>query len=121
MDMNESKFRLFNQFMSDQIFLLGESGELSKRLRSEAAEVEGWVFLGPLGPLVEPSISRPPVLSVRDNFSRVHIYRHRCLMNHQKSHQTNPMAQRDPIDAPLTPWDPVGLPLDPLGPCRPTP
>ena len=44
MDMNESKFRLFNQFMSDQIFLLGESGELSKRLRSEAAEVEGWVF-----------------------------------------------------------------------------
>ena len=44
MDMNESKFRLFNQFMSDQIFLLGESGELLKRLRSEAAEVEGWVF-----------------------------------------------------------------------------
>ena len=42
-------------------------------------------------------------------------------MNHQKSHQTNLMAQRDPIDAPLTPWDPVGLPLDPLGPCRPTP
>ena len=49
------------------------------------------------------------------------IYRHTCLMNNQKSHQTNPMAQRDPIDAPLTPWDPVGLPLDPLGPCRPTP
>ena len=44
MDMNESKFRLFNQFMSDRIFLLGESGELSKRLRSEAAELEGWVF-----------------------------------------------------------------------------
>ena len=62
-----------------------------------------------------------PVPSVRNNFSRVHIYRHTCLMNHQKSHQTNPMAQRDPIDAPLTPWDPVGLPLDPLGPCRPTP
>ena len=41
-------------------------------------------------------------------------------MDHQKSHQTNPMAQRDPIDAPLTPWDPVGLPLDPLRPCRPT-
>ena len=45
MDMNESKFRHFNQLMSDQIFLLGGSGELSKRLRSEAAEVEGWVFL----------------------------------------------------------------------------
>ena len=77
-------------------------------------------FLGPRGPLVEPSNfpSRP---SVRKKFSRVHIYRHTCLMNHQKSHQTNPMAQREPIDAPLTPWDPVGLPLDPLGPCRPTP
>ena len=62
-----------------------------------------------------------PVPSVRNNFSRVHIYRHTCLMNHQKSHQTNLMAQRDPIDAPLTPWDPVGLHLDPLGPCRPTP
>ena len=30
-------------------------------------------------------------------------------MNHQKSHPTNPMAQRDPINAPLTPWDPVLL------------
>ena len=79
-------------------------------------------FLGPRGPLVEPSIFPPvPSRPVRNNFSRVHIYRHTCLMNHQKSHQTNPMAQRDPIDAPLTPWDPVGLPLDPLGPCRPTP
>ena len=76
-------------------------------------------FLGPRGPLVEPSNPCPPVPS-RNNFSWVHIYRHTCLMNHQKSHQTNPMAQRDPIDAPLTPWDPVGLPLDPLGPCRPT-
>ena len=66
----------------------------------------------------ESPSTRPPV---RDNFSWVHIYRHTCLMNHQKSHQTNLMAQRDPIDAPLTPWDPVGLPLDPLGPCRPTP
>ena len=46
--------------------------------------------------------------------------RHTCLMNHQKSNQTNQMAQRDPIDVPLTPWNPIGLPLDPLGPCRPT-
>ena len=42
-------------------------------------------------------------------------------MDHQKSHKTNPMAQRDHIDAPLTQWDPIGLPFDPLGPCRPTP
>ena len=62
-----------------------------------------------------------PVHPSRDNFSWVHIYRHTCLMDHQKSHQTNPMAQRDPIDAPLTPWDPVGLPLDPLRPCSLTP
>ena len=43
-DMNERKFRLFNKFFSDQIFLLGERGELLRRLRSEAAEVEGWVL-----------------------------------------------------------------------------
>ena len=87
----------------------------------------GWLlelsfFLGPRGPLVEPSIfpSTRPVPS-RNNFSGSLIYRHTCLMNHQKSHQTNPMAQWDHIDGPLTPWDPVGLPLDPLRPCRPTP
>ena len=34
---------------------------------------------------------------------------------------TNPMAQWNPIDAPLTPREPVGLPLDPPRPCTPTP
>ena len=37
-------------------------------------------------------------------------------MNHKKTHQTNPMAPWDPLDAPL---DPLGLPApptDPLGP-----
>ena len=33
-------------------------------------------------------------------------------MNHQKTHQTNPMAQGNPLDAPLTP----GTPIDPLRP-----
>ena len=75
-------------------------------------------FLGPRGPLVLPLVECPPARAKNLDHN---IYRHTCLMNHQKSHQTNPMAQRDPIDAPLTPWDPVGLPLDPLGPCRPTP
>ena len=74
----------------------------SKHLKGRLGPSVSDAFLGPGGPLVEPSNfpSRP---SVRANFSRVHIYRHTCLMNHQKSHQTNPMAQRDPIDAPLTP------------------
>ena len=75
-------------------------------------------FLGPRGPLVLPLVECPSVC--KKNLDH-NIYRHTCLMNHQKSHPTNPMAQRDPIDAPLTPWDPLGLPLDPLGPCRPTP
>ena len=74
-------------------------------------------FLGPRGPLVLPLIE----LRTRKKNLDHNIYRHTCLMTHQKSHQTNPMAQRDPIDAPLTPWVPVGLPLEPLGPSTPTP
>ena len=31
-----------------------------------------------------------------------YIYRHICLMNHEKTHQTNPMAPWDPLDALLT-------------------
>ena len=38
------------------------------------------------------------------------IYRHICLMNHEKTHQTNPMAQWDPLDALVTPWDPLATP-----------
>ena len=29
-------------------------------------------------------------------------------MNHEKAHQTNPMAPWDPLDALSTPWDPLG-------------
>ena len=28
-------------------------------------------------------------------------------MNHEKTHQTNPMAPWDPLDALSTPWDPL--------------
>ena len=44
------------------------------------------------------------------------IYRHICLMNHEKNHQTNPMAPWDPLDAlltPWTPWPPQSTPSDP--------
>ena len=48
------------------------------------------------------------------------IYRHICLMNHVKTHQTNPMAPWHPLDALLTPWDPLGPPGNPpIDPLRP--
>ena len=34
-------------------------------------------------------------------------HRHICLMNHQNTYQTNPMAQRDPLDVPLHPLGPL--------------
>ena len=41
-------------------------------------------------------------------------------MNHEKTHQTNPMAPWDPLDALLTPWDPLGPPGNPrIDPLRP--
>ena len=69
-------------------------------------------FLGPRGPLVLPTVgpSRPvrPVPCARKIW--ITIYRHICLMNHEKTHQTNPMAPWDPLDALLTPWDPLATP-----------
>ena len=41
------------------------------------------------------------------------LYWHICLMNHQKTHQTNPMAPKDPLDAPLGPLGPPGYPNRP--------
>ena len=38
------------------------------------------------------------------------IYRHICLMNHEKTHQTKPLGQGGPLDALLTPWDPLTTP-----------
>ena len=37
-------------------------------------------------------------------------------MNHKKTHQTNPMAPWDPLDAPLDPQGLPAPPIDPLGP-----
>ena len=45
--------------------------------------------------------SVPPVRVLRKSGSL--IYRHICLMNHEKTHQTNPMAPWDPLDVLLTP------------------
>ena len=76
-------------------------------------------FLGPRGPLVLPSVgpSVPSVPSVPQEKSGSLIYRHICLMNHEKTHQTNPMAPWDPLDALSTPLDPLGPP----GPPNPPP
>ena len=74
------------------------------------------LFLGRRGPHGIPLLVR---LSVRpqEKFESL-IYRHICLMNHLKTHQTNPMAPWDPLDAPLNPWDALPC-LDPQGHCRP--
>ena len=42
------------------------------------------------------------------------IYRHICLMIHQKTHQTNPMAPGDPLDIPNDPLRPHEGPPQPL-------
>ena len=54
--------------------------------------------------------SRPSRPSRPQEKSGSLIYRHICLMNHEKTHQTNPMAQWDPLDALVTPWDPLATP-----------
>ena len=47
------------------------------------------------------------------------IYRHICLMNHQETPQTNPMAQWDPLDVSLNPLGPPAPPpIAPLGPLK---
>ena len=69
------------------------------------------VFLGPRGPLVLPSVG-PSVCPVRParKIWITYIQRYMCLMNHEKTHQTNPKAPWDPLDALLTPWDPLATP-----------
>ena len=46
------------------------------------------------------------------------IYRHICLMNHQETPQTNPLAIWDPLDVSLNPLGPPGPPIAPLGPLK---
>ena len=76
--------------------------------------------LGPRGTLVLPLVDWTCPLSCMKILDI-------CLMNHQKTHQTNPMAPRDP-PLPLVPsgspvdplWTPNN-PIDPIGPgtaCR---
>ena len=69
-------------------------------------------FLGPRGPLVLPSVG--PVRT-QEKFGSL-IYRHICLVNHLKTHQTNLMAPWDPLDAPLTPLDLLAPPSTPNDP-----
>ena len=53
-----------------------------------------------------------PSARVQEKFWAL-IYRHICLMNHEWTHKTNPMAPWDSLDAPL---DPLASHIDPLGP-----
>ena len=70
-------------------------------------EARTTIFLGLRGPhgmllLVSPSV-RPPL----------------CLMNHQKTSETNPMAPRDPLDAPFDPLGSLSRSLDLIELLRP--
>ena len=70
-------------------------------------------FLGPRGPLVLPLVACTPAR--KKNLDH-NIYRHTCLMNHQKTRLTSLMAPWDPLDALLDPLAPPGPPMNPLGP-----
>ena len=71
------------------------------------------MFLGPRGPLVLPLVACTPAR--KKNLDH-NIYRHTCLMNHQKTRLTSLMAPWDPLDALLDPLAPPGPPMNPLGP-----
>ena len=70
-------------------------------------------FLGPRGPFVLPLVECTPAR--KKNLDH-NIYRHTCLMNHQKTRLTSLMAPWDPLDALLDPLAPPGPPMNPLGP-----
>ena len=72
------------------------------------------VFLGPRGPLVLPLVDPPAPARAMKIWTP--IYRHICLMNHQETPQTNPMAQWDPLDVSLNPLGPPGPPSPPWDP-----
>ena len=59
-----------------------------------------------------PSVS--PSVHPQEKFGShiyMYIYRHICLMNNLKTHQTNLMAQWDPLDIPLEPKAPPSTPM----------
>ena len=78
------------------------------------------LFLGPQGPLVIPLIDlpvRPPAL----NESLDPLYKGICLLNYQKTRQTNPMPPHIPPDPsrPLAPhFGPLDIILELIGPSR---
>ena len=71
-------------------------------------------FLGPRGPLVLPLVDPPAPARAMKIWTP--IYRHICLMNHQETPQTNPLAIWDPLDVSLNPLGPPAPPITPLGP-----
>ena len=73
-------------------------------------------FLGPRGPLVLPLVD--PYVRTYALKILTPIYRHICLMNHQETPQTNPLAILDPLDVSLNPLGPPGPPITPLGPLK---
>ena len=71
-------------------------------------------FLGPRGPLVLPLVDPPAHPYAMKIWTP--IYRHICLMNHQETPQTNPLAIWDPLDVSLNPLGPPGTPWPPPSP-----
>ena len=63
--------------------------EHEKRSKTLGQIFSRFIFLGPRGPHgIPPLVS--PLVSPQEKFGS-HIYTHTCLLNHQKSHQTNPV------------------------------
>ena len=73
-------------------------------------------LLGPRGPLVLPLVD--PYVRTYALKILTPIYRHICLMNHQETPQTNPLAIWDPLDVSFNPLGPPGPPIAPLGPLK---
>ena len=73
------------------------------------SDLAPYLELGPQGPLVIPPLDAPVHLQEKSGSL---IYRHICLMNHQKTHQTN-QSRGISQTSHLTPWDPRP-PFDPL-------
>ena len=68
-------------------------------------------------------------MKCNENLDHLYIYRHICLMSHQDTHQINPMAPWDALEAPLDPVKPLfpnlldlpgplNSPLNLIGPVR---
>ena len=96
------------------MLILHQRGEGIEYIRR--AYASNFSFLGPRGPLVLPLVD--PRTRARAMKIWTPIYRHICLMNHQETPQTNPLAIWDPLDVSLNPLGPPGPPIAPLGPLK---